>query len=190
MKEPFVINNRYRIDPDKNLFIDQISGEESRLEQRLLAVLYMLTASPGKLVQRDKIIQSVWNDYGGGDEGLTQAISALRKVLNDADKTIIETIPRKGYILNASVTNAVVATAPANRIATGRKKIGKWVYVILLVIVAIILGTIYLNTSSSRTSDKSQNGSPDVINSGADTKQDSAFVPNPDVIPDSVRHHQ
>src|SRR5689334_16184840 len=103
MREPYVLNQRFLIDPQKNTVKDLSSGDESRIEQRLMKVLTMLVANPGKLVSREHIVREIWNDYGGADEAVTQAVSFLRKILHDKDKKIIETIPKKGYVLNASI---------------------------------------------------------------------------------------
>src|SRR5437868_15539496 len=108
MNDRFLINNRYLVSAQKNVIKDRVTNHESRLEERLIGVLSILAATPNELVTRDKIIREVWDDYGGADEGLTQAISFLRKVLNDTDKNIIETVPKKGYILNASVTQNAI----------------------------------------------------------------------------------
>jgi hypothetical protein len=55
------------------------------------------------------LIKEVWNNYGGSDEGLSQAISFLRKVLDDQKKHIIETVPTKGYLLKATISDVAVA---------------------------------------------------------------------------------
>ncbi len=105
MKEQFLINGRFLISPVLNNFTDKETGKETRLEQRLMDVLCILTANQNQLVTREQLIKEVWNDYGGADEGLNQAISFIRKVLVDNNKEIIETIPKKGYVLHAVISN-------------------------------------------------------------------------------------
>jgi hypothetical protein len=56
------------------------------------------------------LISKIWNNYGGAEDGLNQGISILRKALVDTNKQIIETIPKKGYILHASVKYNVEKT--------------------------------------------------------------------------------
>ena len=68
-----------------------------------MKLLCLLVDNQGKLVTREEIIEKIWNGYGGGDEGLTQAISFLRKALNDTNKQIIETVPKGGYIFRGNV---------------------------------------------------------------------------------------
>src|SRR4051812_34692418 len=103
MKEPFLINERFQVNPDLNYLTDKETGKETRLEQRLMDVLWLLAANHNQLVTRERLIREVWNDYGGADEGLNQAISFIRKILADSNKEIIETIPKKGYILHAAI---------------------------------------------------------------------------------------
>lgn len=183
MKEPFILNNRYLVSAEKNTVSDQEMQEESRLEQRFIEVLMMLAENPNQLVTREKIIRSVWNDYGGADEGLTQSISYLRKVLNDTDKTIIETIPKKGYILNASLTRAGTANPPQKR-----KRVP--VYVTVLLILIICAGTIYLISTSMNTGGHPSDVVPNLDMKQGDIKSedvrhDTPHVNSPDILPDS-----
>ncbi|MES2275936.1 MAG: winged helix-turn-helix domain-containing protein [Bacteroidota bacterium] len=95
----FLINDRFRIFPALNQVQDMQSGQTTRLEPRIMAVLEMLTAHAGQLVSREEMIREIWHNYGGGDEGLSQAVSFLRKILVDGEKKMIQTIPKKGYRL-------------------------------------------------------------------------------------------
>jgi DNA-binding winged helix-turn-helix (wHTH) protein len=192
MQEPLLINNRYLINPEKNSFIDTSTNQESRIEQRLLEVLYLLAARPNELVTREEIIRTVWNDYGGADEGLTQAVSFLRKVLNDSDKKIIETIPKKGYILNASVRPATSLTDEAQTAPPRRRSSGIRKYLIGLILVVVALVIVYLTTWSDRKNADSPDVIPPQENKGADnpeaaSEQDTGKSGGADVIPDSLR---
>ncbi len=105
MKEVhFTVGTEYIIAPEKNL-VNHI-----HIEPRLMKLLCLLMENRKKLVSREHIIETIWNGYGGGGEGLTQGISLLRKIFKDGDKKIIETIPKSGYIFNAPVEK--IDTAP------------------------------------------------------------------------------
>jgi DNA-binding winged helix-turn-helix (wHTH) protein len=93
----FRINNAYTVMPEKNLV------NEVKLEPRLMKLLCLLAEKPRQVISREEIVETIWKGYGGGDEGLTQAISFLRKLLKDDEKKIIETVPKAGYIFNADV---------------------------------------------------------------------------------------
>lgn len=95
MQRVFIIANRYIVDTTRDTISDKQTSTGSKVEQRLIRVLALLAGHPNEVVSRDRLIKEVWNDYGGGDEALTQAISFLRKLLNDTDRTLIETVPKK-----------------------------------------------------------------------------------------------
>jgi DNA-binding winged helix-turn-helix (wHTH) protein len=99
----FTLNNRFVIKPALGLIRDIQTGQETRIEPRLMSLLSLLAENNERLVSRPVITKQIWDDYGNADEGLTQAISYLRQVLDDESKLLIETIPKKGYVLHARV---------------------------------------------------------------------------------------
>jgi DNA-binding winged helix-turn-helix (wHTH) protein len=103
----FVLNARYKVEPNLNLVKDLEQGKEFRLEPRLMKLLCLLTQNKDELVARETIIKEIWDNYGNPDESLTQAISYLRKVLSDQQKKLIETVPKKGYVFRATVGESV-----------------------------------------------------------------------------------
>lgn len=112
-----LLNNRYRIDPDSNEISDTLSGATTRLEPRVMQVLDHLVAGNGKLVTREELAQKVWDNYGGADEALTQAVSVLRKALNDEAKDLIRTVPKKGYLFSGKIDagHAAPPSFPKNK---------------------------------------------------------------------------
>jgi len=110
-----MINNRFCFFPALNHFSDIKAGTDHRIEPRIMAVLCVLVQRSGELVSRDELISDIWNDYGGGNEGLSQAISFLRKMLDDKDKLVIRTIPKKGYQLYGTITPAAMPQPKRNR---------------------------------------------------------------------------
>ncbi len=103
MGSNFYINEIFFVEPDANSVTKQSTGIKSHLEARLIQVLTILAENHGKTVTREELITAIWQDYGGGDEGLTQAISILRKVFADTQKQLIQTVHKKGYVLNAVI---------------------------------------------------------------------------------------
>lgn len=104
MKNILIINDLYQIDVSKNLFTNTTNGEEVRLEPRIMKLLVLLVENCGQVTKREIAIDTIWGNYGGADEGLTQAISFLRKILQDKDKKIIKTVPKKGYVFEANIS--------------------------------------------------------------------------------------
>ena len=104
MKEAvFIINNRFTADSTRNEVFDKETGQKNRLEPRLMKLLCILAENEGKIVKREFIVKEIWDDYPGANEGLNQAISFLRKVLDDENKEIIRTQPKAGYIFHAVI---------------------------------------------------------------------------------------
>ena len=99
----FIINHRFIVNSDRNEVSDKETGLSNRLEPRLMKLLCVLAEQQGKVVKREAIIKRIWDDYPGASEGLNQAVSFLRKLLNDEDKKIIQTQPKAGYCFNAII---------------------------------------------------------------------------------------
>jgi DNA-binding winged helix-turn-helix (wHTH) protein len=106
-QQPFYINNHFFTDPAANIIREIKGTREIHLEPRLMRLLCLLSNNEGKVISREFLINEIWNDYGGADEGLTQAIFFLRKVIGDRNKEIIETVPKKGYILHATISKDI-----------------------------------------------------------------------------------
>jgi DNA-binding winged helix-turn-helix (wHTH) protein len=143
---PFALNNRFLVNPATGDLSDQQTGNDIRLEPRLLSVLCSLAANVNQLVTREQLIKEVWDNYGGADEGLNQAISFLRKALDDPAKKIIKTIPTKGYLLNAAITDVQLSEAVKPKInTTGRRKI---LWIAALILIVMITAAAYYYWSS------------------------------------------
>lgn len=84
-------------------------------------VLMVLVGHAGQTVSRQEIIERVWNTSFVSDEVLSRCVSLLRKHLGDEPRKprYIETIPKKGYRLIATVseiaTDHVEAETPAQK---------------------------------------------------------------------------
>ena len=132
-------NRRFEIDSDRNLVTDLQLNLETKLEPRVMKVLQYLLSKKNELVTREELIERIWDNYGGAEDALTQAISVLRKTLNDAEKELIRTVPKKGYILEetAMTDERFVTEQPA------QKQNPRLYWVTGLVIVAMLTGIIY-----------------------------------------------
>ncbi|MFK8020992.1 MAG: winged helix-turn-helix domain-containing protein [Pseudomonadales bacterium] len=77
----------------------------THVEPKVMDVLVCLAASPGEVVRRDELFESVWGDVVVSEEVLTRCISELRSALGDNKKTrvYIQTLPKRGYRLLKSV---------------------------------------------------------------------------------------
>jgi DNA-binding winged helix-turn-helix (wHTH) protein/Tol biopolymer transport system component len=93
----------FRLDrAERFLFQD---GAAVPLSPRLFDTLLVLVENRGHVVQKNDLMQKVWNDVAVEENNLTQSISALRKILGDNldGPKFIETIPKRGYRFVAPV---------------------------------------------------------------------------------------
>jgi DNA-binding winged helix-turn-helix (wHTH) protein/TolB-like protein len=83
------------------------------LSSRAFEVLLLLVNQRGETLSKNMLMESVWPDVVVEDNNLSQAISSLRKVLNDprSESRIIQTVPGRGYCFVARVET--LANTPA-----------------------------------------------------------------------------
>jgi TolB-like protein/DNA-binding winged helix-turn-helix (wHTH) protein/Tfp pilus assembly protein PilF len=108
--------------------IDPRSGEASgpggvhKLDPKVMDVLVLLVQRAGQVVPREDLFAQIWPNVVVTDEVLSRCIYDLRRQLSlagasDEFRALIETLPKRGYRLNAEVTPveppaAVAATGP------------------------------------------------------------------------------
>jgi DNA-binding winged helix-turn-helix (wHTH) protein/Tol biopolymer transport system component len=84
------------------------AGEPIAVEPKAFRVLLFLLQNPGRLVTKDEIVSSVWNDSAVSDNSITRSIAQLRRVLGDDTRQplYILTVPTVGYRFLCEVTAA------------------------------------------------------------------------------------
>ena len=72
------------------------------LEPRLSKLLYLLSLNVNAIVSREYLVNNIWKDTIVNEDSLTRAIADLRKLLsnNFENTVVINTIPKRGYILS------------------------------------------------------------------------------------------
>jgi TolB-like protein/DNA-binding winged helix-turn-helix (wHTH) protein/Tfp pilus assembly protein PilF len=90
-------------------------GEVVPLSPKAIQTLTFLVQNPGKLLERETLMQAVWPDVTVEDANLTVAISQLRKALNQNGDNgeFIKTIPRVGYRFVADICEVIEEPAPS-----------------------------------------------------------------------------
>jgi DNA-binding winged helix-turn-helix (wHTH) protein len=171
-KTEYILNNRFLVNPGLNYVRDQQTGKKSRLEPRLMELLTFLTGRVNQLVTREELVKEIWKDYGGGDEGLNQAISFLRKLLEDNNKQIIETIPKKGYIIHATITEKTIPI-----IKQGKKKLYRVAGLLFLLLITVYV--IYSGTLAKKT-ENPDSQIDNKTNNSAHIPGNSSIKKNPD----------
>ena len=93
------------------------AGIVRHLEPQVMDLLAFLAGASGRVVSKDQIIDAVWQGRFIAEATLTRSVADLRRALGDDQRSprYIETIPKRGYRLIASV-----APVEAAALVTGR----------------------------------------------------------------------
>lgn len=111
------------------------ADRKRRLTPRAMDVLVYLVERAPAVVERDVLLEELWEGRAQSDEPLNKVISELRRTLGDAaaDPKYIQTITKRGYKVVAEV-------APLEEEAGAEKSLPlKWVVAGAIVVVTIIL---------------------------------------------------
>lgn len=74
-------------------------GMVVELRPQAFRVLSHLALNAGRLVTKEELFSAVWGGAVVTDDSMIQAIGDVRHALSDAERRVIKTIPRRGYIL-------------------------------------------------------------------------------------------
>lgn len=89
----------FRLDPAAGRLLR--AGEVVPLTPKLFDTLLLFVENAGRVLSREMITERIWPDTIVSDTSLTQNIFLLRRALGEE---YIETVPRRGYRFNATVT--------------------------------------------------------------------------------------
>jgi DNA-binding winged helix-turn-helix (wHTH) protein len=91
----------------------RVAGRDLDLRPKAFQLLCHLAENAGRLVSKQELHDAVWGHVTVSDDALVQCIRELRQKLGDADRAVIRTVPRRGYLLNVSREVPEVAMAAA-----------------------------------------------------------------------------
>jgi len=96
----------FEIDPTNRICLR--GGEEVPLTSRVFDILLVFAENPGRLLEKDELIEKVWQGDFVEDANLTRNVSSLRKALGDTGKKheYIATVQGHGYRFIANVVSA------------------------------------------------------------------------------------
>ena len=106
----------WQVEPETGRLSQGESG--TSLEPRLMALLTLLASAPGRVFSREAIESALWPDVVVGEDTVARAVSRLRRVLGDSVEApeYIETLPKRGYRLIASVSPLAAGEAAVPRL--------------------------------------------------------------------------
>ena len=82
------------------------------LRPKSFDVLRYLAENPGRLVTKDELIEKVWAGIAVTDDSLVQCVKEIREAIGDEPHHVIKTLPRRGYLFAAEVTERATLCAP------------------------------------------------------------------------------
>lgn len=93
----------FRLDVDRGRLLR--AGEIIPLPPKAIALLLALLKHPGRLVEKEVLLETLWPNAIVEDSNLTQTVHILRKALGKYGDSLprIETMPKLGYVLVGEV---------------------------------------------------------------------------------------
>lgn len=94
------------------------AGQDIPLRRRSFDLLRLMIENPGRLLDRDTINAAVWPDTVTTDENIAQCVREVRRAIGDHARSVIRTVPRRGFLFTAAVGRfepPMVARAPRAR---------------------------------------------------------------------------
>ena len=110
---PRIAFGDYVLDTDRGVL--SRAGDDVTLRPKSLGVLRVLLANAGRLVTKDQLMEAVWPGAVVGDDTLTQSIGDIRRALGEDGQRLLQTLPRRGYLLDVDVTAAKPVDAESRR---------------------------------------------------------------------------
>ena len=112
MKKKYFRFGNFRLYPGEHLLLRD--DTPLPLAPKAFDILVLLVENSGHLVKRDTLMETIWPDSFVEETNITVNISLLRKALGNVSdgQPYIETVPRKGYRFNGSVTLCEEADDP------------------------------------------------------------------------------
>lgn len=121
----------------------RVEGKAVDLRSQSAEVLSVLAERPGEIVSKDALMQAVWPDTFVTDDSLTQCIADIRRALGDDAHAMVETLPRRGYRLNADPSDAADPNAAAVMERAKARFSQRGFILAAIVLVAAVIGAYY-----------------------------------------------
>lgn len=105
-----------------NLTSKEVSGPDGQsrpLRAQSAQVLDVLAERANEIVTKDEMFEAVWPGVSVTDDSVTQCIADIRRAIGDTDRTILRTIPKKGFQLIATHTAPSPNKAPVRAHVSG-----------------------------------------------------------------------
>ncbi|MEZ5534162.1 MAG: alpha/beta fold hydrolase [Thiolinea sp.] len=102
-------------DVNTQSFINK-KDESVKLRPQSLAVFLYLLENRGRVVSKDELFAEVWKGVSVTDDSLVQCVTEIRRVLEDKERSILQTVPRQGYMLVAKADNQQIESEKSRNV--------------------------------------------------------------------------
>ena len=92
---------KFMLDPQERILL--VEGKSVHLTDKVFDTLLCLVENNGRLLTKDEMMATLWEESFVEEGNLAKNISRLRKILNTDDVQLIETLPKRGYRFRADV---------------------------------------------------------------------------------------
>jgi TolB-like protein/DNA-binding winged helix-turn-helix (wHTH) protein len=127
----------------ENKELRTVAGKAIDLRSQSAEVLSVLASRPGEIVSKDALMQEVWPDTFVTDDSLTQCIGDIRRALSDDAHVIVETLPKRGYRLNADLSEVTDSNAAAGTEGGRTRYSRRGFFLAALILIAAAIGAYY-----------------------------------------------
>jgi class 3 adenylate cyclase/predicted ATPase len=92
-----------------------LDDHDIELRPKSFALLRYLVENAGRLISKDELIAAIWGDVAVTDASLARCVSDVRLALQDQAQLIIRTVPRRGYLFAAPISEAATGGVTRGR---------------------------------------------------------------------------
>ncbi|MEM7708558.1 MAG: winged helix-turn-helix domain-containing protein [Pseudomonadota bacterium] len=79
-------------------------NSQVHLRPRSFRLLEYFVRNHGQVKSKSEIIDAVWGPVAITDDTVTQSVVDIRRALGDTDRSMVKTLPRRGYMFNVEVS--------------------------------------------------------------------------------------
>src|SRR5215469_17973515 len=112
---------RFTLNLDRGALL--ADGAERTLRPKSFALLRHFVENPGRLINRDEIMATVWPGVFVTDDSIAQCVSDIRRALGDSDQSMLRTLPRRGFLF-APPSSGAEPTSPGPTVGTELAMLG------------------------------------------------------------------
>lgn len=155
----------------------QQGSEDIKLRPQSFEVLCCLVRHHGTLVSKQQLFDTVWHGSVVTDDSLTQCLIDIRKAIGDVSRTMIRTVPARGFRFDLPVSVQAEPTAVEETASGSRRSVVRRRWSALVVFLLVIGATVFARYVADREAENfAAPGSGTVRDSSSSNAQAREFL--------------